>query len=113
MCALCAVLGSSIHWSDMAGREQFVRDGNKVSRRAERQRRISRIKPTFDYYGLTLRDLGGSAYLISNARGEEASVYQLEGIWAEAERLAGQPCDPLDADLLAHLSRGRENIDDD
>ena len=105
MCALCAVLGSSSHWSDMAGRESFRMNDNKVTRRMERRHRLSLVQPIFDFYGLKLQDLAGSSYLVSNNRGEEASVYQLESIWAKAELFAGRPCDPLDPDLLNHLSQ--------
>jgi hypothetical protein len=88
----------------MAGREVFLLNGNKVSRRTERAHRLRLMAPIMDYYGLSLRDLGGSSYLVGNGNGQESNVYQLEGVWAEAERLAGSKCDPLDPELLSHLT---------
>lgn len=103
MCALCAVLGSSNHWTDMAGRSEFSWKGNKVTRRIERNRRVSLFKPLFDYYGLELNDWGGSSYLLSNQAGKSKEVYQLNGVWTVAEELAGRPCDPLDPEFIESL----------
>ena len=104
MCALCSVLGSSNHWTDMAGRSEFSWNGNKVTRRLERNRRVSLLKPLFDHYDLELKDWGGSTYLLGNVAGEFKEVYQLSGIWAVAEELIGNPCDPLDPRLIKRLS---------
>jgi hypothetical protein len=105
MCALCGVLGRSDHWTDMAGRSEFTIDGNKVSRRYERGRRAALIKPMLDYLGLDLNDWGGSSWLLDNRAGRSEEVYQLTQIWAAAERLAGQACDPLDPAFIEYLSR--------
>lgn len=105
MCALCAVLGSSNHWADMAGRDEFNWNGNKITRRFERNRRVSLMMPVLDYYGLSLGDCGGSTYILSDQAGRSEEVYQLDGIWATAEKLAGKPCDPLDRGLIQCLLR--------
>ena len=105
MCALCAVLGSSNHWTDAAGRPEFNVDGNKVTRRYERGRRAALINPLVAYLGLDLNDWGGSSWLLDDGAGRSEEVYQLTEIWAAAERLAGRNCDPLDPDLIEYLSK--------
>ena len=104
MCALCAVLGRSTHWTDATGRVEFEADGNKITRRYERARRAALIKPMLNYIGLDLNDWGGSSWLINDRSGKNEEVYQLTEIWATAERLAGHVCDPLDPDLIDALS---------
>lgn len=103
MCALCAVLGRSAHWTDMTGRAEFEASGTKVTRRYERARRAAMIRPLFDKIGLTLEDWSGSSWLVSNSEGKNEEVYQLTEIWSAAERLAGRPCDPLDPKLIESL----------
>ena len=105
MCALCAVLGRSNHWTDAAGRSEFSVAGNKLTRRYERGRRAALIKPVVEYLGLDLDDWGGTSWLISDRAGRSEEVYQLTEIWAAAERLAGRTCDPLDPDFIEHLSK--------
>lgn len=104
MCALCAVLGRSTHWTDATGRAEFQVAGNQVTRRYERARRAALIKPMLDHIGLNLNDWGGSSWLVSDRAGKNEEVYQLTEIWAAAERLGGRPCDPLDPDLIESLS---------
>jgi len=41
--------------------------------------------------------------VLSNGAGRSENMYNLWGIWAAADRLAGKPCDPLDPALLAVL----------
>ncbi len=106
MCALCAVLGRSTHWTDMTGRAEFQANGNKITRRYERARRAALIRPLLNQLGLELNDWGGSSWLVSNRAGKNEEVYQLTEIWAAAERLAGQSCDPLDPNLLELLAAG-------
>lgn len=103
MCALCAILGSSNHWTDMAGREEFTWKGNKITRRIERNRRANLIAPVLGYYGLTLGDCGGSTYVLIDQAGRSEEVYQMDMIWSTAEKLTGKPCDPLDPQLLQYL----------
>jgi hypothetical protein len=106
MCALCAVLGKSTHWTDMTGRAEFESAGNKVTRRYERARRAALIKPMLDHLNLELHDWSGSSWLVSDQAGKNEEVYQLTEIWASAERLAGHACDPLDPDLIESLAKG-------
>lgn len=108
MCALCAALGSSNHWTDAAGRAEFEVGGNKPTRRHERGRRAALIRPVLEYQGLDLNDWGGTSWLIDDGAGNNEEVYGLNEIWAAAERLAGQACDPLDPDFIEYLSRVAE-----
>lgn len=105
MCGLCAALGSSKDWTDAAGRSEFERAGRKVTRRAERERRVALANRVLRFYGLTLSDWGGNSYVLSNRDRQSENVYNLLGIWAAAERLAGRPCDALDPLLLETLER--------
>ena len=109
MCSLCAVLGSSRHWTDAAGRPEFERAGHKVTRREERERRVAFLNHIIFSYGLSLQDWGGNSYVLQNRHGKTENVYNLAGIWAAAERLAERACDPLDADLIARLE-GRRGV---
>jgi len=105
MCALCAVLGSANHWSDMAGHSEFHHDGNKVTRRVERNRRLHILEPILSYYGLQITDLNGSSYLISAQPNKSEEVYQLDDIWRVASELSDHVLDPLNRDLLNYLNR--------
>lgn len=103
MCGLCSALGSSKEWTDAAGRPEFEKAGRKVTRRAERERRVAHANNVLRFYGLELRDWGGNSYVLSNAAGRSENMYNLLGIWEAADRLAGRPCDPLDSMLLEAL----------
>lgn len=92
----------------MAGNSEFSWKGNKVTRRIERNHRVSLLKPLLDYYGLELNDWGGSSYLLSNQAGKSIEVYQLSGIWTVVEELAGRPCDPLDPEFTESVLRAIE-----
>jgi hypothetical protein len=104
MCALCAVLGSSRYWTDAAGRAEFEADGVKVSKRHEHARRVQLANGVLQTFGLRLKDWGASSYVLENAAGKSEGVYHLNGIWAAAERLSGEVCDPLDEALIARLA---------
>lgn len=99
------MLGSSNHWTDMAGHPEFVIDGNKVTRRYERARRATLISPLLAYLGLELQDWGGSSWLVVDHGGQGKEVYRLIEIWAAAAELAGRICDPLDPAFLDYLAK--------
>ena len=108
MCGLCGVLGAEDHWSDAAARpETFSRRAGApaASRRQERQRRIALANRILQHYRLRLADFEGRSYVLRGATGRQEVVPHLVGLWAAAERLAGRPCDPLDATLVATLER--------
>jgi hypothetical protein len=104
MCALCAALARTNHWSDAAGHAEFEANGRKVTRRAERRRRVALCRLVLAHYGLELADHGGSSFVVTNAEGAAAEVFQLAELWPAAARLAGRPCDPLDPALLRRLA---------
>jgi hypothetical protein len=45
---------------------------------------------------VTVADWQGSAFVLSTATGKTEIVDNLVHLWIAAERLLGQPCDPLD-----------------
>lgn len=105
MCGLCASLGSSKDWTDAAGRPEFERTGRKVTRRAEREARVTMVNCILDYYGLKLTDWGGNSFVLCDRNGRSENIYNLAGIWAAAERLIDGGCDPLDPGLLQQLEQ--------
>ena len=56
------------------------------------------------HFGLSVEAWAGS-YVVRDRKGAAAVVTDLGGLWAEAERLAGRPLDPLDPGLVEALSR--------
>jgi hypothetical protein len=90
VCALCGVLLTE-HWAEAGG-----------GRRA-RARRVALVNRVLAHYGLALGDWGGRTYVLRDRKGRSAVVADLGSLWAEAERLAGRPLDPLDPALVAAL----------
>jgi hypothetical protein len=103
MCSLCAALGGSRFWVDAAGHEAFSRDGGKLSIRAEREERVRLLGRIAAFYGVSIRDWGGSSYMLETQSGRRANVYTLSGIWSQLEELSDKPCDPLEPALLSYL----------
>jgi hypothetical protein len=103
MCSLCAALGGSRYWTDAAGHEAFSH-GGKVTIRAEREERVRLLNRIVGFYGLAVRDWGGSSYVLESASGQRSNVYTLSGIWSQLDEAIGKPCDPLDPALLEYLS---------
>jgi hypothetical protein len=104
MCSLCAALGGSRNWTDAAGQAAFAKTGRNVTLRDERSRRVALLNAVLVRYKLTISDWGGNSYVLSDAAGRTANMYTLGGIWSDADRLASEPCDPLDPDLIANLN---------
>jgi hypothetical protein len=92
VCPLCGALATE-HWADRGG-----------GRRA-RILRAGMLAPVVRAFGLTLSDWGGTAYVLADAKGRAEVVHDLSALWAQAERLAGRPLDPLDPALVAALAR--------
>ena len=106
MCGLCGALGAEVHWSDAAARpETFAGRHAPPTRRQERYQRIALTNRILRHYNLQLGDFAGQSYILRGATGRQEVVPHLVGMWAAAERLAGRPCDPLDAGLIAALER--------
>lgn len=104
MCSLCAALGGSRNWTDAAGQAAFAKTGRPISLREERGRRVALLNAILGRYSLTISDWGGNSYVLGNFSGQTANMYTLGGIWNDADRLASEPCDPLDPALIATLN---------
>jgi hypothetical protein len=57
------------------------------------------------HFGLALHDWAGEVYVLRDRKGSAAVVKDVGAVWSEAERLLGRTLDPLDAALLAELSK--------
>jgi hypothetical protein len=90
MCVLCNVLVNE-HWAEQEG-----------GRRA-RVMRVRLVNRVLAFYGLRLDDWSGRVWVLRDRKGSSAVVADLGSLWAEAERLAGRPLDPLDPELVAAL----------
>lgn len=108
MCTLCGVLGGDDHWTDPVARPHvYVRSISPVERRRERVRRISEANIILKLFGLSLEDWQGSSYVLRTATGKSEVIDNLSSLWPKAEKLSGQPCDPLDAMIV--MRRGALN----
>lgn len=105
MCGLCGALGSAEYWTDAAGRPEFETGGRKVVRRHERSQRVALVDAVLKPYGLSIRDWGGNSYVLRTSLGDTRNVYNLAGVWAMADELAGVPLDPLSDQLLQAIER--------
>jgi hypothetical protein len=90
MCVLCNVLVNE-HWAEQEG-----------GRRA-RVLRVRLVNQVLAFYGLRLDDWSGRVWVLRDGKGRSAVVADLGSLWADAERLAGRPLDPLDPKLVAAL----------
>jgi len=90
MCALCGVLLEE-HWAE--------REGGRRGRAL----RVGLVNRVLDHFGLHLDDWSSRVYVLRDRKGRSAVVANLGTLWAEAERLAGRPLDPLDPDLVRAL----------
>lgn len=88
---------------DAAGRDTFEIHGRRVSIGEERRKRVSIINRVLGHYGVSIRDWGGNSYVIADKSGRNENIYDLGGIWREADRLSERPCDPLDPALIDAL----------
>ena len=67
--------------------------------------RVGLVNRVLAHYGLRLGDWSGRVYVLRDAKGRTVVVENLGALWAEAERLAGRPLDPLDPELVRALVR--------
>ena len=103
MCGLCGVLGGRGHWTDSARHASAFPNRAETTRRAERQHRTRLANAVLGHYGLGLSDWTGASYVLATRTGRTALVDNMTELWAAAENLTGQSCDPLDEALLARL----------
>lgn len=106
MCALCGVIGGGEHWTDAV--REFHGPAPQLTRTAERQARVRLVNRILEHYGLSAHDWAGASYVLKSRTGQSAIVPNLTELWAAAEYLAGRPCDPLDAGLMAHIAARHE-----
>jgi len=107
MCALCGILGGSGEWSDSASAPAvFASRTEKQTRLRERQERTRLLNAVLKYYGVSVKDWAGNAYLLTGRTGRTAMVNAVGEIWSAVDRIGGRRCDPLDGDYLSAL-RGR------
>ncbi len=106
MCSLCGILAGRRHWTESsANPEVFAgrRRAHTVGR--ERQHRTRVLNVVLAPYGLSVSDWAGSRYVLRSRTGRSALVENLNELWAEAEKMLGRPCDPLDPSLISALPR--------
>lgn len=102
MCALCGVLGGPEHWTE-ARPGVFTRNNDTAARRRERLHRVAAANRVMKHFGMRLADWQGNAFVLSTATGKTEIVDNLAHLWLSAERLLGQPCDPLNSALIARM----------
>ena len=99
MCGLCGVLDLADHWTNGPA----IDGGSAVARpEADRRLRALAANDILSLFELELESWAGR-YALRSRTGKMAVVDNLGSLWAEAERLAGQACDPLDPMVLAKL----------
>lgn len=112
MCVLCGELVMQVHWTDQP--EHDAQYGSKrmiVAGEGQRERMRSRLKRVqlsnkiLSYYGLSIRDWGGSRFTLSDKKGGTQIVYDLGDMWNKAELLAHKKLDPLDENFLSHIKQ--------
>ncbi len=104
MCGLCGTFGSADHWTDGVGEV-----GTSVPA-AERRRRAGVANEVLGIYGLKLMEWS-NRFTLTGRTGKSAGVDQFGAVWAEAERMTGRVCDPLDPDVIEAME-ARRGTDD-
>ena len=99
MCALCGAFGSAEHWTDRPAGKLVASTPT-----AERHRNAAAANRLLALYGLELSEWGGR-YTLRSRTGAVAVVDHFGMLWAEAERLIGRPCDPLDPAVIAAVEQ--------
>jgi hypothetical protein len=100
MCGLCGTFGSADHWTDGVGAA-----GTSFPA-AERRRRAGVANEVLGIYGLKLMEWS-NRFTLTGRTGKSAVVDQFGAIWAEAERMTGRVCDPLDPAVIEAMEARR------
>jgi hypothetical protein len=95
MCGLCGTFGVAEHWTD---------GSSGATSSADRQHRLAVANRFLAIYGLKLADWSGR-FTLTSQTGGTAIIDHFGALWPAAERLTGQPCDPLDLELIGALNR--------
>ena len=92
MCSACEFKAAMVPPGHPAASAERARD-------LDRQVRV--LSEVLSGYGLRLKALPGSRFAVTTLLGATAHADGPESVWAAAERLIGQPIDPLDPRNLA------------
>jgi len=96
MCGLCGLWGESAHWTSTAAAR--AQGGGSLLPLRARAQQLACIVRIAAGAGVTVRDWGGSTWIVSNASGASEIVGSLPEVWRAAETLSGRRIDPLQAD---------------
>ncbi|WP_018390027.1 hypothetical protein [Ancylobacter sp. FA202] len=100
MCGLCGAFAGSDHWTAGTGA------GGSLTPTADRRARAACANEVLRLYGLRLDEWAGR-FTLRSRTGRMAVVEHLGALWPEAEKLVGQPCDPLDPAVIERIERSR------
>ncbi|TBN42753.1 hypothetical protein EYE42_04855 [Paracoccus subflavus] len=94
MCNACGNPAAPGHWTEAGA----ATPGDRLRARFHRAALLNSVlKP----YGLSAHDGGVVPGIqVGTLSGAQTIVHTLDDLWAEAERLAGRPIDPLDPQYL-------------
>lgn len=87
MCGMCGLLGGPAHWSESPA--------DSLRRRRQRILQIAQANRLLKHFRLELQDFHGQSYQLTGPTGARELVTDFGALWAAAERLLGQPVDPL------------------
>lgn len=94
MCSACGFPAAPGHWTEAGA-------ASPHDRLRARFRRAALLQALLKPYGLTAHDGGQVPGIqLSTLSGAQTILPDLQALWAEAERLAGAPIDPLDPRFL-------------
>lgn len=106
MCILCGEFVMDVHWTDLApsnDADEMVVGNQQRTRQRTRLHRTELSNKILHYYRLKLEDWNGSKFLLSDPKGNQEIIHDLGTLWSTAEKLIGEPIDPLDPSLLQQL----------
>lgn len=101
MCGLCGAFGGADHWTSSG--PAAGAGGTPTAERRDRARMANEI---LKLYGLSLDEWAGR-FTLRSRTGKMVVVEHFGAIWPEAEKLAGQPCDPLAPSIIERMESGR------
>ena len=94
MCANCGFPAAPGHWTETGA-------ASPTDRLRARFRRAQVLRSVLPAYGLTAHDDGQVPGIqIGTLSGSSLIARDLDEVWCEAERILGQPVDPLDQRFL-------------
>jgi hypothetical protein len=95
MCASCGFPAAPGHWTEAGA-------ANGPDRLRARFRRAKILQAVLPSYGLTAHDDGLiPGMTVATRTGNQVLTADLDEVWRAAERMIGQPIDPLDSRFLS------------